>query len=200
MFRLAGALVSLILFVSISPSSANAAPRLSEETGSRVAHPRPDDRGDELVWSERVEVGGRLARVSPTAAGIPIYWASCGVFDKDSKLVKLFPLNRSRDARFLCGSREGNYGYRHMLDKKDRWEGLTPGTNQSWREIADLAMVKTAWDPIERKPVSGGQQCRSAIIYLVNKTTGATVRSVIVRMYVRVSDWRINTVIPGGWC
>lgn len=180
----------LIGFVMLQwlPSAAVAAP------GGHGVLPTAED---DLAWSDTPT----LSRVVPLA-GTPIYWASCGMFDDDNKVVKLFPINRSRDAIFRCGHHGSgnNYGYRHMLANKDRWEGLTAGTYQSWRDIADLAMVKTAGDPAERVSASGGQQCRAAIIYLVNLRTGATVRSVVVRMYVRASDWRINTVIPGGWC
>lgn len=161
-----------------------------------------------FAWSATPNGPGSLTSpqpdaLSPAAAqSTPLYWRSCGVFDRDDKLVKAFPINRSSDALFLCGRHSNNekYGYRHMVANKARWEALTPGTTQTWRDIADLAMSTAAWSPLRRVDASGGLQCRDVTIHLYNLSNGRKVRSVDVRMYVRKSDWRISTVIPGGWC
>lgn len=67
-----------------------------------------------------------------------------------------------------------------MLVNEARWEGLTPGANQGWREITELAMTKAVARLLHRVPVEEGQQCRDATICLVNKRNGSVAATVDV--------------------
>ncbi|EWC62100.1 hypothetical protein UO65_2614 [Actinokineospora spheciospongiae] len=58
---------------------------------------------------------------------------------------------------------------------------MAAGTNQNWRDIADLSMDSIAKDPDAWGDAGGGKDCRSRLIYLINTSNGQVVRTQIVK-------------------
>lgn len=105
-----------------------------------------------------------------------IVWASCGIFDSDSKLVRLYYMSRRSDIALRCGN--DSVGYRHILkNHRTQFEALAAGTYQNWRALADDAISASLSDPDHQEPRPGGKTCRDHLMYLVNIRTGEVIGS-----------------------
>ncbi|TDX84927.1 hypothetical protein CLV69_11711 [Amycolatopsis arida] len=95
------------------------------------------------------------------------------------------------------------WGYRHILWRhRGDFERMAVGTDQNWRDVADIAMDAIAKDPDAWGDAGDGKDCRSRVIYLYNRKTGQLVRTQIV---VQISTYqggksnRIITSYPRGY-
>lgn len=93
-------------------------------------------------------------------------WGACGTNAEPDKEVRRFTAHVLR-----CGgpkySREPVSGYRHILWRhKVDFERMAFGTNQNWRDIADLAMDSVSSDADSVVPAGGGKVCNSRVVFL----------------------------------
>ena len=133
--------------------------------------------------------------VSPAQASTP--WGACGIRTPEDKVVTKYYATPRAYYYLRCGTAE--YGYRHILNRhRGDFERLAFGTDQNWRDIADLSMDAISRDPDAAKPGGNGKGCLSRVIFLRNKRTNQVVRQQTVRMYFRYRDNAIITVHPRG--
>jgi hypothetical protein len=136
--------------------------------------------------------------VAPTevsAAAPP--WGACGLNAKPDKEVCKFSSHVLR-----CGgpkySRTPEWGYRHILWRhKADFERLAVGTNQNWRDVADLAMDHISSDADSVAPADGGKTCNSRVIFLHDLQTNQLVRQQIVVMITNAAG-NIITAYPSS--
>lgn len=136
----------------------------------------------ELSWS--TEASLPVADARQALAAPP--WGACGVGTEESKVVRTFTGSQRREWVLRCGgpkySNEPTWGYRHILWRhRGDFERMAAGTNQNWRDVADLSLDAIAKDPDRWSDAGGGKSCRSRLVYLVNKNTGQVVRRQIVK-------------------
>lgn len=115
-------------------------------------------------------------------------WGACGVSTDEQKQVRTFAGSGRRVWVLRCGgpkySGEPAWGYRHILWRhRGDFERMAAGTNQNWRDVADLAMDSIARDPDAWGDAGAGKSCRSRLIFLVDKDTGQVVRQQIVAQF-----------------
>jgi hypothetical protein len=128
-------------------------------------------------------------------------WGACGTGTDESKVVVRYALNHRMYATLRCGGPRWDanptWGYRHILARhRGDFERLAVGTNQNWRDVADLAMDAIARDPDAAKPAGDGKGCYSRLISLRNLRTNQVVRTQIIRMYIVISSGDIVTLYP----
>lgn len=124
-------------------------------------------------------------------------WGACGTATPESKEVAKYFASPRQYYFLRCGTE--SYGYRHILIRhRTDFERLAAGTNQNWRDIADLSMEAITRDPDAARPAGGNQSCLSRVIFLRNVRTNQVVRQQIVRMYVLNNGSNIATVYPAG--
>lgn len=140
-----------------------------------------------------------LGLTAPPASATP--WGACGNGTEESKIVAQYAVNARTYVTLRCGgprwTGEPTWGYRHILaGHRQDFERLALGTNQNWRDVADLAMDSIARDPDAVRPAGGGKACYSREIFLHDLRTGQLVRRQIVRMYVVIGSGDIVTLYP----
>lgn len=100
--------------------------------------------------------------------------------------------------KLLCGNKD--YGYRHIqAGHMSEWEGLAAIEGRNWRDIADMAIAKAHDAPDWHDPQGAGKYCHTGQIYLVNRATGAIVKTAQPTVIVNESGIVI-TAFPGGAC
>lgn len=137
----------------------------------------------------------------PAAAAAP--WGACGRGTDESKVVAQYAVNARMIFTFRCGgprySPTPTKGFRHILWKhREHFEEIAAGTEQNWRDVADLAMDVISRDPDVALPAQGGKECLSRVIFLRNLNTNQVVRQQIVRMLVITDSNEILTVYPSS--
>jgi hypothetical protein len=124
-------------------------------------------------------------------------WGACGISTDDNKLVRQFPVNQRLNFYLRCGNEAK--GYRHILLRhRTDFEAMAFGTNENWRDVADLAMASIASDPDQAIPVGDGKGCYSRVLFLRNNRTNQVVRQQIFRMIVIIGTGEIISVYPHG--
>ncbi|WP_156371683.1 hypothetical protein [Microbacterium sp. Leaf203] len=114
-----------------------------------------------------------------------------------NKTVRSFP--RSKILR--CGN--ANFGYFHIKARHEGdWQAKAAGTNQNWRDIADIGIDAALRDPVITKPRdSNDTTCYSRKIFLVNTQNNQTVGETIVRVVAGNRSNNIVTAFPSsGYC
>ena len=138
-------------------------------------------------------------------------WGACGVSSDAQKLVTNFHRDAGTSANggrnpssgtttFKCGN--SGWGYRHIVARNhdDQFVSMAAGTNQNWRDIADLGMAKALNDPARityRRPPTH-TFCYSAEISLYNKDTGQLVRKKKVQVVIGGSDYNVVSAYPSN--
>ena len=155
----------------------------------------------DLYWSADPQETG----VHPRSAAPP--WGACGINSDEKKHVRTFAGSDRRVWVLYCGgpkySSSPTWGYRHILWRhRGDFERMAAGTNQNWRDVADIAMDAIAKDPDKWGDAGGDKHCRSRVIYLYNRNTGQLVRTQIVvqfSTYEGGKSSRIITAYPRGY-
>ena len=142
-----------------------------------------------------------LGLLVPAAAAAP--WGACGLGTEESKVVAQYVVNARTTFTLRCGgprySPTPTKGYRHILWRhRGGFEKIAVGTDQNWRDVADLAMNVISRDPDVALPAQGGKECLSRVVFLVNLHTNQVVRQQIVRMLVIGASNDILTAYPSS--
>lgn len=127
-------------------------------------------------------------------------WGACGTSTDENKVVRTFDGTSRRQWTLRCGgplhSSTPSWGYRHILWRHlGDFERMAAGTNQNWRDIADLSMDSIANDPDAWGDAGDGKNCRSRLIYLINKDNGQVVRTQIVKQISVFKGANTNDII-----
>lgn len=127
-------------------------------------------------------------------------WGACGRGTAEEKVVRVVP-SAQGDLVLRCGgprwAPDPNTGYRHILWRHlEDFKREASGTNQNWRDVADLAMRSLASDPDAIVPYDGDQTCRSRVIFLYDLRTNQVAKQRIFRMFTDNTTNNINSVFP----
>lgn len=133
-------------------------------------------------------------------------WAACGIFDRNTKIVRTFPRYRANaggqyipggTSNLACGSDE-YWGYRHIVaGHLSQWENVAAPTGENWRDVADQFIAGALIDPdvvTYRQDNDTFAYCR--LMYLVDKRTGRAVGVSYPRVVVAHVTKNIITAYP----
>ncbi|SHG86200.1 hypothetical protein [Streptoalloteichus hindustanus] len=168
--------------------------------------PQAQAAESDLSWSaEPTTAKGRTAGTetvgaATTEAPAAPPWGACGLSTDENKEVRTFSGTQRRLWVLRCGGPKHSstpaWGYRHILWRhRGDFERMSAGTDQNWRDIADLSLDSIAKDPDRWADAGGGKECRSRLIYLINRRTGQVVRTQIVRQIAVFKGANSNDII-----
>jgi hypothetical protein len=133
-------------------------------------------------------------------------WAACGIFDRNTKIVRTFNRYRANaggqyipggTSNLACGSDE-YWGYRHIVaGHLSQWENVAFPTGENWRDVADQFIAGALIDPdvvTYRQDNDTFAYCR--LMYLIDKRSGRPVGVSYPRVVVAHVTKNIITAYP----
>lgn len=179
---------------------------LSSQTASNAEQSAEADAGSEdTSWVAVVPEHGEYVPEGEGKFSPQDYWAPCGIFDSNTKIVRTFnraatagvtPYLGSGLSSLACGSSQ--WGYRHIVDRHlTDWQARAAQANENWRVTADYGIEWALKDPdrvVYRS--SNDTYCFSRKLLLINNNNGQVVGSYYPNVAIARGSKNIITAIP----
>lgn len=120
--------------------------------------------------------------------------------------MRMFKRKGGVKVPLYCGgpkyTAQPKWGMRHILANHRRdWQNMAIGTEQGWRELADISIAAVLQDPVVSGRPRHNKQCYSRYVYKWSYERNRVVDVMVVRVVFRsLGSHKIITAYPSEHC